>query len=114
MNSKLIASLIGPTLVVLTLSEALNFHIWTNNIPTVTYLNGLILFFAGLLVVRFHNLWIAGWPVVVTLVGWVILLGGLFRMFVPSAQQLTQKSIAFPVILVLFVVGVFLTFKAYS
>ena len=113
-NSKLIAGLMGPTLIAIPLSEALNFHLWANNIPPVTYLNGMILFLAGLLVVRFHNLWTGGWPVMITLVGWVILISGLFRMFVPEAQQLTQRNIALAVIIVLFSIGVFLTFKAYG
>ena len=113
-KSKLIAGLIGPTLIALAPSEALNLHIWSNNIPPVTYLNGLILFVAGFSVVRFHNLWTVGWPVIVTLIGWLTLLGGLFRMFAPEAQQLTQENIAFAVLIVLFSVGVFLTFKAYN
>lgn len=112
-NSRLIAGLMGPTLIAITVSEALNLHIWANNIPPVTYLNGMILFLAGFLVVRFHNLWTGGWPVMITLVGWVILIGGLFRMFVPDHQQLTQRNIALAVIIVLFSIGVFLTFKAY-
>ncbi|MEM8672852.1 MAG: hypothetical protein AAGF83_03110 [Cyanobacteria bacterium P01_G01_bin.67] len=113
-NSKLIAGLIGPTLIAIALSEALNFHIWASNIPPITYLNGMILFFAGLSIVRFHNLWTVGWSVMVTLVGWIALLGGLFRMFAPEAQQLTQKNIAFVVLIILFLIGVFLTSKAYG
>lgn len=41
----------------LTISEALNLHIWRVNIVPVTYLNGLLLFVAGLSIVRAHNRW---------------------------------------------------------
>ena len=67
-NSKYIAGFIGPTLIALALSEALNLHIWAVNIAPVTYLNGTLLFIAGLSIIRAHNYWISGWPVIITLV----------------------------------------------
>jgi hypothetical protein len=70
-NSKHIAGLIGPTLVALAISEAINLHIWVNNIAPVTYLNGILLFVAGLSIVRVHNRWTGDWPVIITLVGWL-------------------------------------------
>jgi len=39
-NSKDIAGLIGPTLIAAAISEAMNLHIWANNIAPVTYLDG--------------------------------------------------------------------------
>jgi hypothetical protein len=68
-------------------SEAINLHIWATNIAAVTYLNGTLLFVTGLSIIRIHNRWSAGWPVMITLVGWAALISGLFRMFAPSAQQ---------------------------
>jgi len=53
--------------ITLTLSEALNAHIWANVPATQTYLAGALWFVAGLAIVRVHNHWIRGWPVVVTL-----------------------------------------------
>ena len=111
--SKHIAQLIGPTLIAVTLSEALNLHIWTVNIAPVTYLNGAIIFVAGLSIVRAHNRWTRGWPVLVTLVGWLAILGGLFRMFAPEAQQGRKNIATYAVVVILFAIGVFLTFKAY-
>lgn len=113
-NSKHIAGLIGPTLVALAISEAINLHIWVNNIAPVTYLNGILLFVAGLSIVRVHNRWTGDWPVIITLVGWFATLGGLFRMFAPEVQQGSQNIPRFAVIMVIFAIGIFLTFKAYS
>ncbi len=113
-NSKKIAGLIGPSLIALTTSEAINLHIWAINIPAVTYLNGSLLFVAGLSIVRVHNRWTGGWPVLVTLAGWFVILGGLFRMFFPEAQQLAENIPSYVVIIILCVIGIFLTFKAYS
>lgn len=89
---------------------------WASNIAPGIHLNGALLFVAGLAVVRAHNLWVRGWPVVVTLVGWFILFLGLFRMFAPelflkSVQRSTPAFIAPTMVALL--VGIYLTFKAY-
>jgi len=113
-NSKQIAGLIGPTIVVLTISEMLNFHIWATNFPQLTYLNGLMLFVAGLSIIRAHNRWVRDWSIFVTLAGWFVFLGGLFRMFAPEAQQAPHNTSTFAVMSILLGIGVLLTFKAYS
>ncbi len=111
-ESRKIAGLVGPTLVALTISEGMNFHIWAGNIPPVVYLNGTLLLVAGLSIVRVHNRWTRGWPVLVTLVGWGAVLGGLFRMFAPEAGQVRKKAPLFAMLAVLLGVGVLLTIKA--
>lgn len=113
-SSKDIAGLIGPTLMALTTTEVANLRIWATGIPAVIYLNGTLLFVAGLSIVRVHNRWSLRWPLVVTLVGWFALLGGLFRMFYPRAPQGDESLPTFGVMLVLFATGVFLTYKAYG
>ena len=112
-DSKSIAGLIGPTVIALILSEAMNFHIWSTNIAPVTYLNGTILFVAGLAIVRAHNRWIRSWPVLVTLAGWFAIIGGLFRMFAPDAPQAPQNAVTYAGLAVLLAIGIVLTFQAY-
>jgi len=112
-SSRRIAGLIGPAVMTITVSEAVNLHIWAHNIPTVTYLNGTLLFLAGLAIVRFHNRWTMGWPVVVTLSGCILIAGGLLRMFFPQAPQLAESASTYAFIAALFAGGAFLTFKAY-
>ena len=86
-DSRRIAGLLGPTLIALAASEALNPHIWVNVPPAQTYLAGTLWFVAGLSIVRAHNRWTVGWPTLVTLMGWFVMLGGLFRMFSPEFAQ---------------------------
>jgi len=51
----------------------------------VLYLAGLIALAAGLAMVLGHNVWSGGvLPVVVTLIGWISLIKGLFILFLPS------------------------------
>ena len=64
-----------------------------HGVAPLIYLNGLLLFVAGLWIVRVHNHWTCRWPVMVTLVGWVAILVGLFRMFAPEVQQASHSDI---------------------
>lgn len=119
-NSKRIAGLLGPTLIALSITEAMNLDIWTTvagpAFAPVVYLNGTLLFIAGLAIVRAHNRWTGGWPVLVTLVGWFTLILGLIRMIAPaSAQRAGENPTAlYALLIVLLAIGIFLTFKAYG
>jgi hypothetical protein len=97
----------------LAISETMNFHIWATNLAPVTYLSSTVLFVAGPSIVRAHNHWTRGWPVLVTLAGWVAILGGLFRMFAPEARQVPANAATYVGMMVLLAIGVFLTFQAY-
>lgn len=46
---------------------------------------GLIALGLGLLIVISHNIWVAAWPVVVTLFGWVLIFQGVMRLFWPES-----------------------------
>jgi len=114
-SSKHLAELIGPTLIAISISEAMNLPIFANPAPVV-YLNGTLLFVAGLSIVRVHNRWMRGWPVLVTFVGWLFLFGGLIRMAAPefSQRSVQDSSPVYTLLLVLLAIGMVLTFKAYG
>lgn len=115
-NSKHIAKLLGPTLIVMNASEAINSHIWINVPTTQTYLAGSLWFVAGLSIIRIHNDWKFSWSVLITLMGWFIMIGGLSRMFFPEpVQQGSQNaSVVLTLQMVLLAIGIVLTFKAFS
>ena len=119
-SSKRIAGLLGPTIVVMVASEfpLVQPRLYDAQIPPVVYLSGVLLFVAGLAIVRAHNVWRRDWTVLVTLSGWFFLLVGLFRMFAAGLYQrssATASSIFFMILEgVLFVLGLIMTFKAYS
>lgn len=113
-NSKYIAGLIGPMLVVMGVSELANPYIWSDVPITQVYLAGSLWFFAGLIIIRSHNSW-KGWPAAVTFVGWFSIFLGLSRMFFPSSsnQAAQYSSFAFAGQVFLLTLGIFLTYKAY-
>ena len=53
--------------------------------PPLLLMSGVIALVAGLAIILGHNVWSGGvLPVVVTLVGWLSLVKGLFILFLPS------------------------------
>ena len=115
-RSRQIAAFLGPVLIVLAVSEAKNLQIWAVGMAPLTYLAGLLWFLGGLAIVSLHNRWSAGWPLAITLVGWFFLLGGLFRLLFPDAQQGNQNTLAvaaYALDAVLLALGLLMTFKAY-
>jgi hypothetical protein len=125
-TSKTIAGLIGPTLVAVAVAVVLNLGSFpalaeqVSRDPALIFLSGILLFVAGLAVVRAHNVWAGGWPVLVTVFGWLILLGGLARMLFPTqivaiaAGVGRSTGLIVAAAIVLLVLGAILSFKGYS
>lgn len=119
-NSRRIARLLGPTIVVMVASEfpLVQPHLYDTQIPPVVYLSGVLFFVAGLAIVEAHNVWRRDWTALVTLSGWFFLLLGLFRMFAAGLYQRSSASASagFFMILeaMLFLVGLIMTIKAYG
>ena len=95
----------------------MNVRIWSVGLAPLTYLAGLGWFIGGFVVVRVHNRWSVGWPLSITLVGWFFVLGGLFRMFFPEAQQGNENTPAVAIYAldaVLVALGSLMTIRAYA
>jgi hypothetical protein len=119
-NSMQVGGLVGPTLVVMLASESplVQPRLYDAQITPVVYLSGVLLFVAGLAVVRAHNVWARNWTVLITLCGWFFLAMGLVRMFATSLYlQATQGGSSMGLMVLegcLLVVALTITFKAYS
>jgi len=108
-----LAAVLGPTIMALTASEAMNYHVWDTQFPAVTYLNGLFLFVGGVSILQKEHRWTRRWPVLITIFGWLATLGGLARLFAPKAQQPAESAGMYVFLTAGFVVGCFLSYKAY-
>ena len=82
-------------------------------------ITGIINLVLGLLVVVGHNVWIWHWVVVITLLGYLILLKGLVRLFVPDggdkklALILSRGSAPIFVGIISLIIGLFLIYEGY-
>src|SRR6185436_11896318 len=119
-SSRRIAALVGPTIVAMVISEfpLVQPHLYDAQIPPVVYLSGTLMFIGGLAIVRAHNSWARDWTLLITLSGWFFLALGLFRMFAASyylrGAANTDGTVFMALEGILFVMGLFITFKAYS
>ena len=109
-----LAGLLGPTMVAIGITEAINMDAFATQMAPVIYLNGAILSVTGLAIVRAHNLWTWRWPVIITLTGWVAMIGGLWRMAAPDAPQAAGNGLTFVVLAAIGAIGAILSVKAYG
>ena len=124
-TSKILARIIGPAMIVPALGIFLNFNTYQSMIgefsksPSLCYLGGFMALLMGLVILQFHNKWEAGWPVIITILGWITLIKGLVLVLFPGSlihlwHPLTANPTALIVSLVIScAVGIFLTIKGY-
>jgi len=128
-TSKIIAALLGPTLVATALMVLVNLEAMRALIaeisqsPTIIVLAGYAAFVPGLAIVYFHNRWAAGWPTLITLFGWLSVIIGLVRIVFPTqlagvmsrAAHAPAMHLVLPAIGAVFLlVGGVLSYKAYA
>jgi len=75
----------GPFYRVL-IGEALASHV-------LIYLSGVLLLLAGIAVVIAHNRWSGGWPIIITVLGWLMVIGGVMRIVLPQVVQTVAGTI---------------------
>jgi hypothetical protein len=98
-TSELIASLAGPMLMVLGTAMLLNGRVFLSTTakfgenPAFIFLAGLLALVVGLAVVRTHNLWVDDWRVIVTILGWHAIVGGVVNVIAPNAVSAVRRGI---------------------
>lgn len=83
------------------------------------FILGIITLILGLLMVVGHNIWVMGWPVIITLIAWVTVVSGILRLVFPEmAIKMGQGMMSKPAYLniasvIFLVLGLFLLYKVY-
>jgi len=129
-RSTLLAKLIGPPFVAIGLGLLLNQRTYWDMIDDVIrhpspignmliYLSGLLSMLAGLALVNAHPSWTRDWRVVITILGWLLLVGGIVRIVLPDIiLKLGSTLYGSPttpllVAIISLALGGFLSFKGY-
>ena len=128
-RSVLLAKIIGPPFLAVGLGLLLNQKIYWDMIDEVIrhptpignmliYLSGVLSMLAGI-VVNTHPSWTRDWRVLLTIVGWLLLVGGLVRIVLPGIiLKLGSTLYGSPITLLIvaiisLVLGGFLSLKGY-
>jgi hypothetical protein len=99
MYSKLIAGLTGPVMAAMGVALLVNRDLFPDMVGQIAdsyaliFLSGILSLLAGVAIVRVHNVWSGGWPVLITVIGWLAVAGGLGRLWIP--QQAAPIALAF-------------------
>ncbi|MFA5023921.1 MAG: hypothetical protein WC523_03130 [Patescibacteria group bacterium] len=60
--------------------------------PLAIYLGAIMALAVGYLLVTFHNVWTLHWTILITIIGWVALIKGLFILVFPTSSiKMTSK-----------------------
>ena len=121
----LIARLAGPLFVVIGLGILLNTSSYTGMVveavhsPTLVYLSGVASLLAGVAILNAYRAWTASWRVVVTILGWLCVIGGIMRIVLPAivtslATTLYSGPTALMVAAVIvLILGAYLSYESY-
>lgn len=98
-----------------TIRKAFKEFFQSNALMMVTGSMNLII---GLLIVLSHSVWEMGWPVIITIIGYLALLKGIFRFFSPFAgkkfyEKLTTKNGLIYSGIICLVFGFWLAFRGF-
>ena len=120
-----IARLAGPILVAIGIGVLLNLQHYTALIaeavrsPTLIYIAGVLALTSGVAMLNAYRAWTADWRVVVTVLGWLMVIGGVLRIVLPRltaglATTVYSGAIAMTIAgVILLVVGGYLSFEGY-
>ena len=61
--------------------------------PPLVYITGFIVLVVGYLLVAFHNIWTLKWSILITLVGWIALIKGMFMLVLPNSFAVISKAL---------------------
>jgi hypothetical protein len=115
----------GPTFVVIALGMLINLGLYESMIAealhpgVVFYLSGLLSPLAGLAIVNLHNRWQVDWRVIITVLGWLMTIGGIMRIVLPQFTVAVGSTIyggrtsTIMGALVVGTLGAFLSFTGY-
>ncbi len=124
-NSIFLARVFGPYMVIVAIGVLFNLKTYQKVMEdffkntALIYLGGILALIIGLVMVLFHNIWVANWTVVITIFGWLGIIKGAWLIIFPNmvgklTQAYQKKTTLLRVHLVIVLaLGIFLTFMGY-
>ncbi len=129
-RSVFLAKLIGPPFLAIALGLFLNQNTYWGMIDEMIrhpspignmliYLSGLLSLLGGLAIVNARPSWTRDWRVIITIIGWLMVIGGIVRIVLPDiglrvGSALYASPTTLPIVAIISLgLGGFLSFKGY-
>lgn len=88
-----LVSVISTAAVMIRYKESLVLEEEAMKSPLHIYLSGFVILILGVLLVVSHSVWVFDWRIVITVLGWLVLLKGMGRIFFPDAiKRMVEKK----------------------
>ncbi|MFH2126025.1 MAG: hypothetical protein ABIK12_05885 [Pseudomonadota bacterium] len=125
-NALILARVLGPLLVIVSVGLLINIKSYQRMAeefaknPALLYLGGFMALAGGLVVLQLFHAWRADWTVVVTIIGWLMLIKGAVLIILPRALVAladTWARLSGVIVvqgLVLLVVGLWLSYRGFA
>jgi hypothetical protein len=90
MNDSQIFQLIGLAYAAMGLGGVLNKDLYKRLMedfagsPALLFVTGILALVTGFVIVTFRNVWVMGWPVLITVIGWISLVKGIWIFLFPG------------------------------
>ncbi len=98
-TSIFLARLIGPIMLAVGVGIFVNSAVYRAladeflRSRALIYLSGLLAMTAGLALVLTHNVWVLGWTVIITILGWLMAIGGAVRIIAPQGTEKVGRAV---------------------
>lgn len=93
-----LAKIIGTYMLITSIAMLINLKFYKKALdeavksPMIILISAILTLILGILIVISHNVWIQGWPVIITIIGWLILIKGILLFFFPSGLSKCMKK----------------------
>jgi len=97
-NSVFLAKLIGPIMIAVGIGVFVNGAVYRAladeflRSRALIYISGLLLMTAGMAIILTHNVWVARWQVMITILGWLAAIGGAVRIVMPQGTEKVGRA----------------------
>lgn len=86
--------------------------------PASIFIIAVITLMLGILLVLSHNVWVANWQVVITLLAWLTLVAGIVRTFFPEyivkmAKNIHKPAFLYTAAIITLVLGAYLGYMGF-
>ncbi|TRZ47736.1 hypothetical protein D4Q80_04865 [bacterium] len=124
-TSIFLAKFLGPYCIIVAAGALFNLKTYQKVMEdffknsALIYLGGIIALLFGLLIVLFHNVWVASYAVIITILGWLGIIKGTWLIILPNTvakiTESYQKNVVLLVVhlVIILALGVFLTVIGY-